>query len=338
MNIQEIQKFDPQNMHETYDKWPMYAKDAFKKEFSKIQFQDIDHVVLAGMGGSGAIGDIISAVLSREDIHVSNVKGYLLPKTVDKRTLVIATSISGNTKETLSILDYKSKSDAKFVAISSGGVMKEKCMQNSITHYDIPMVHSPRASFVTFLYSILNIFEDALPIERSEINQSLEKINQLQKRINSGNLNDENLALNLAKKINSSPLIYYPDGLKAAAIRFKNSLQENVKMHASIEDVIEASHNSISTWENQNDFKPILLQGRDDFIKTKERWEIIKEYLKSKNIDYEEVYSVEGNIISKLVCLIYLLDYTSIYLAVLSKVDPSPVSAIDFVKKRLDRF
>jgi len=338
MNIQEIQKFDPQNMHKTYDKWPMYAKDAFEKEFSKIQFQDIDHVVLAGMGGSGAIGDIISAVLSREDIHVSNVKGYLLPKTVDKRTLVIATSISGNTKETLSILDYKSKSDAKFVAISSGGVMKEKCMQNSITHYDIPMVHSPRASFVTFLYSILNIFEDALPIERSEINQSLEKINQLQKRINSGNLNDENLALNLAKKINSSPLIYYPDGLKAAAIRFKNSLQENAKMHASIEDVIEASHNSISTWENQNNFKPILLQGRDDFIKTKERWEIIKEYLKSENIDFEEVVSVEGNIISKLVCLIYLLDYTSIYLAVLSEIDPSPVSAIDFVKKRLDRF
>jgi len=338
MNIQEIQKFDPQNMHKTYDKWPMYAKDAFEKEFSKIQFQDIDHVVLAGMGGSGAIGDIISAVLSREDIHVSNVKGYLLPKTVDKRTLVIATSISGNTKETLSILDYKSKSDAKFVAISSGGVMKEKCMQNSITHYDIPMVHSPRASFVTFLYSILNIFEDALPIERSEVNQSLEKINQLQKRINSGNLNDENLALNLAKKINSSPLIYYPDGLKAAAIRFKNSLQENAKMHASIEDVIEASHNSISTWENQNNFKPILLQGRDDFIKTKERWEIIKEYLKSENIDFEEVVSVEGNIISKLVCLIYLLDYTSIYLAVLSEIDPSPVSAIDFVKKRLDRF
>ena len=184
MNIQDLERFDPQKMYETYDKWPMLAKDAFEKEFSKIQFQDIDHVVLAGMGGSGAIGDIISAVLSREDIHVSNVKGYLLPKTVDKKTLVIATSISGNTKETLSILDYKSKSDAKFVAISSGGVMKEKCMQNSITHHDIPMVHSPRASFVTFLYSILNIFEDALPIERSEINQSLEKMNQLQKRIN----------------------------------------------------------------------------------------------------------------------------------------------------------
>ena len=213
--------------------------------------------------------------------------------------------------------------------------MKEKCFNNSITHYDIPMIHSPRASFGAFLYSILNIFEDVLPIKKAEVSESIQKMNELEKKINSKNLNQENPALSLAKNINSSPLIYYPDGLKAAAIRFKNSLQENAKIHASIEDVIEASHNSISTWENENNLKPILLQGTDDFLKTKERWEIIKEYFSTKNIDFEEVYSVEGNIISKLVCLIYLLDYTSIYLAVLSKTDPSPVDAIDFVKKKL---
>ena len=158
---------------------------------------------------------------------------------------------------------------------------------------------------------------------------------QLQKTINSNNLNEENESLSLAKKIDSNPLIYFPDGLKAAAIRFKNSLQENSKIHTSIEDVIEASHNSISTWENNNNFKPILLQGADDYIKTKERWEIIKEYFKSKNIQYAEVFSVNGNIISKLVCLIYLLDYTSIYLAILSKIDPSPVDAINFIKEKL---
>ncbi|MBR73941.1 MAG: hypothetical protein CL872_03255 [Dehalococcoidaceae bacterium] len=72
------------------------------------------------------------------------------------------------------------------------------------------------------------------------------------------------------------------------------------------------------------------------FIKTKERWSIIKEYFAKRNIDYEEIFSVEGNIISKLVCLIYLLDYTSIYRAILSKTDPSPVNAINFVKERLN--
>ena len=335
MNIHEIEKFDPQKMYLVYDKWPTLARDAYEKEFSKMKFEDIDHVVIAGMGGSGAIGDIITAILSRENFHVSTVKGYLLPKTVDAKTLVIAISISGNTKETLSILDYKSKSEAKFVAISSGGSMEKKCKENSIPHYNISMNHSPRASFGIFLYSILNIFGDALPIQKSEVIESLEKMEQLQMNINSNMLNEKNQSLNLAKKINSNPLIYYPDGLKAAAIRFKNSLQENTKIHTSIEDVIEASHNSISTWENNNNFKPILLQGVDDYLKTKERWEIVKEYFKNKNIEYEEVFSVDGNIISKLVCLIYLLDYTSIYLAVLSKIDPSPVDAIDFIKKRM---
>ena len=75
MNIEDLERFDPQKMYQTYDNWPIYSESAFRKEFSKIQLQDIDHVVLAGMGGSGAIGDVISAILSREDIHVSNVKG-----------------------------------------------------------------------------------------------------------------------------------------------------------------------------------------------------------------------------------------------------------------------
>ena len=189
MDIQEIQKFDPQKMYQVYDKWAILARDAYEKEFSKIEFHDIDHVVLAGMGGSGAIGDIIAAILSRQNFHVSTVKGYLLPKTVDNKTLVIAISISGNTKETLSILDYKSESNAKFVAISSGGIMEKKCMENSIPHYNITMNHSPRASFVIFLYSILKILGDALPIQKSEVIESLEKMDELQTNINSNNLN-----------------------------------------------------------------------------------------------------------------------------------------------------
>ena len=198
MDIQEIQKFDPQKMYQVYDKWAILAKDAYENKFSKIKFDDIDHVVLAGMGGSGAIGDIIAAILSRENFHVSTVKGYLLPKTVDNKTLVIAISISGNTKETLSILDYKSESKAKFIAISSGGIMEKKCKENSIPHYNIKMNHSPRASFGIFLYSILNILGDALPIQKSEVIESLEKMKELQKNINSNNLNQENLSLSLA--------------------------------------------------------------------------------------------------------------------------------------------
>jgi glucose/mannose-6-phosphate isomerase len=130
-------------------------------------------------------------------------------------------------------------------------------------------------------------------------------------------------------------VIYYPWGLHAAAIRFKSSLQENSKMHAMIEDVIETSHNGIVAWEKKHPVKPILIEGIDDYIKTKERWNIIKKYFEENSIDHREIYSVKGSILSKIINLIYLLDYASIYKAVLSETDPSPIHSIDFIKKRL---
>ena len=157
----------------------------------------------------------------------------------------------------------------------------------------------------------------------------------LRKNIFSNNLNEDNIALNLAKWITGIPVIYYPWGLQSAAIRFKNSLQENSKLHVIAEDVIEACHNGIVSWEKDSNMHPILIQGYDDYVKTKERWRILKEFFDLKQIEYKEVFSVKGNIISKIINLIYLFDYTSIYHSVISGIDPSPVSAIDFIKERL---
>jgi glucose/mannose-6-phosphate isomerase len=75
--------------------------------------------------------------------------------------------------------------------------------------------------------------------------------------------------------------------------------------------------------------------GKDDYVKTKERWQIVKEFFEINNIQYKEVHSSNGSILTKLVNLIYLLDYSSIYLAVLSKTDPTPVKSIDFIKNRI---
>ena len=81
--------------------------------------------------------------------------------------------------------------------------------------------------------------------------------------------------------------------------------------------------------------QPIILRGKDDYIKTKERWQIFKEYFKKSGIEYQEIMSVSGSILSKLITLIYLLDYCSIYKAVLSNTNPTPISSIDYIKKRL---
>ena len=103
MEISDIQRYDSKKMHEAYDVWPRLAKEYYEKDFPKLEIDGIDHIVFAGMGGSGTIGDIISSILSRNNIHVNVVKGYLLPKTVDSNTLVVTTSVSGNTTEITSI-------------------------------------------------------------------------------------------------------------------------------------------------------------------------------------------------------------------------------------------
>ena len=318
-----------------YDRWPQIARENFSANFSKVDIKNIDHVVFAGMGGSGTIGDLFASILSKTDIHVSVIKGYLLPKTVDSNTLVVTTSISGNTSETISILKNMEKVDAKFVALSSGGIMEKFCMDKKIKYYKIKEEHSPRASFVGFLYSALNILEQIVPVKKTDISKSIESLFDIQKLISSKNLNKTNEALQIAEWIKEIPMVYYPWGLQSAAIRFKNSMQENAKMHVMTEDVIEACHNGIVAWDKPKNILPILIQGKDDYVKTKERWKIVKEFFREKGIPYKEIFTQEGSILNKLVCLIYVLDYASIYTAIISKIDPSPVNSIDFIKKRL---
>ena len=335
MNLEELEKIDSKKMFKVYDTWPNIAKESYEQQFSKPEFDDIDHIVFAGMGGSGTVGDTFSSILSKNDIHTSVVKGYLLPKTVDENTLVVVTSVSGNTQEPLLILENSKNSKAKFIVFSSGGMIKEYALKNKINYQEIKMEHSPRASFPKYVFSILKTLESVIPVKKSDVFDAISKMEIIRKNIFSNNLNENNVALNLAKWITGTPVLYYPWGLQSAAIRFKNSLQENSKLHAITEDVIEACHNGIVSWERNSNMQPILIQGHDDYFKTIERWKILKEFFNSKQIEYKEISSVDGNIISKIINLIYLLDYTSIYHSVISGVDPSPVSAIDFIKERL---
>jgi len=334
-DIKILKKYDTQGIHKIYDKWPKIANDAYTSKYESAGFVGIDHIVFAGMGGSGAIGDIFSAILSKTNVHVSVVKGYLLPSTVDSKSLVITTSVSGNTVETLTVLDTAKKMNCNIIAFSSGGKMEDYCKKNKIEYRKIQQIHSPRASFTQFLFSMLKVLDPVLPLEKKDIEESLSQLKELGKKISSSNLTEDNSSLNLAKWLDGIPLIYYPFGLQAAAIRFKNNLQENAKTHAIIEDVVEACHNGIVAWEKLSNVKPILIEGKDDFVRTKERWNILKEYFDLHKIDYQEIISNNGGILSKLVNLIYLLDYATIYHAVISKIDPSPVRSIDFIKNKL---
>ena len=336
IDLSLLEKFDSQGMHKVYDIWPKIAKESYFSNLAQVEYEKCSHIVFAGMGGSGTIGDIFSAILSKTNTHVTVVKGYYLPKTVTSDSVVVISSISGNTIETISMLENAIKLKSKIIVFSDGGKLKKICQEKNIPHRNIKKYHSPRTSFTSFLYAMLRVLKPIIPIEESDIVQSINKIENISNKINSKEITKENPAIQIAEWVNDIPVIYYPLGLEPVAIRFKNSLQENSKIQAIIEDVIESCHNGIVTWDKQNNFQPILIRGKDDYEKTKERWEILKGFFSEKNINYKEIISEEGNILTKIICLIYLLDYASIYLAVKLETDPTPVNAIEYIKKKLN--
>ena len=187
MNLEELENIDSKKMFKIYDIWPDIAKESYNQEFPKPEINDIDHIVFAGMGGSGTIGDVFSSILSQNDIHTSVVKGYLLPKTVDENTLVVITSVSGNTQESLTVLENAKNSKAKFIAFSSGGIIKEYALKNKIDYQEIKMEHSPRASFVKYIFSMLNVLESVIPVKKPDVLDAISKMETMRENIFSNN-------------------------------------------------------------------------------------------------------------------------------------------------------
>jgi glucose/mannose-6-phosphate isomerase len=335
IDVNDLDSIDIKKMYSIYDEWPEISQNAYNSELEPITISEIKDIVFAGMGGSGAIGDIFSAIFSKSSLHVSVIKGYVLPKTVNKNTLVVATSVSGNTVETLSVLEQAKNIGCKIISFSSGGKIEDFSQKNNLDHRKIEQIHSPRSSFTNYLYGILKVLKPVLPIDEVDILDSIKQLKITRNNISSKNLTENNSSLSLAYDIKGIPMIYYPFGLMAAAIRFKNSLQENAKQQSMTEDILEACHNGIVSWEKHSTVQPILIEGKDDFVKTKERWKIIREYFQINEIPFKEISSIDGNILSKLINLIYVLDYATLYYSVLIKTDPSPTKSIDFIKSKL---
>ena len=115
---EKMNNVDKTRIYEIYDNWPEIAQNALNGNFEEMIKEDISHIVFAGMGGSGTIGDVFASVLSKTDIHVDVVKGYHLPKTVKKNSLLICTSVSGNTIETITVLKEGIELGCKIIAVS----------------------------------------------------------------------------------------------------------------------------------------------------------------------------------------------------------------------------
>jgi glucose/mannose-6-phosphate isomerase len=339
-------KLDPENMFKAIWEFPENLINALELGNSiklKNNYNNINNIVIAGMGGSAIGGDVLS-VLEANNLNIPVVvcRGYSLPKWVDNSTLVICSSYSGNTEETLAALDDAIRKKAQICGITTGGLIGDKIKELG---YDLVMIPSglqPRAalafSFVpmTKLIEKIGLINPGINIWLHDTAEKLKKKRELYSIEET-----QNSVYGLAKKIYKKIPILYADNstLSVVALRMKGQICENAKMLAYHNDLPELNHNEIVGWENNSgitkDFFVLWLKDEQDNNRVKLRQEITSTILSEKKID-QAIISIEGDTFEyRFLNMINYGDWLSYWCAILHNTDPSPVVKIARLKNEL---
>ena len=309
----------------------------------------IDHskpqtIIVAGMGGS-AIGGELLKDWSRDkiDIPIEVCREYSLPAYANKKTLVLVISYSGETEEALSMFLDAVKRNCMTFCISSGGKLLDFAEKVKLPYLQVPSgIPQPRAA-LPYLFLPLPIFLQKLGLisdVRSEISGAIRILEQLKRENSPEKPLSGNFSKKLASEIDGTVPIIYGFGLyRAVAQRYKQEFNENSKVPAKWEFFPELNHNEIVGWEAAKElakcFSTIFIRDRDEEEGMRQRIEATKELICEESKKIFEVWSVGESELSKILSTVYIGDLTSLYLAILRGVDPTPVKTIGLLKKRI---
>jgi glucose/mannose-6-phosphate isomerase len=336
----DVERIDNRQVHKVYDNWPEHFRAAARINVKTDHDPDFyDSILLCGMGGSGTSCDVLNEILlsNSSKVHCGVLKSTHVPSNVDRKSLVMINSVSGNTIEAISTMYAAAEKNAEIICISAGGQIKELCAKLGCNHIEIPNLLLPRASLPYLIMPGLKLIDPflrkSLAEEVSMIYDTLEKV----ARAISMEVPEHN---NVAKKIatflqDEFTFCFTSPSLLSAGTRFKNSLNENAKMSCLRESVLEASHNEIVpfTFNNKLSTKSIFLRWVGDSEIVKQRFDKIGSLFVSIEQPFMELFAYEKSLINAILSSIYILDYATIYLAISRGIDPSPTPAIDILKK-----
>ncbi len=350
-NIKLIKRLDPQGMLDIVYKWPDFIEDALNTNIKipqQIQMQNqlinyqnkVRNILICGMGGSAVSGDYLTTFLENKiDIPILVRRNYSIPEFVDKQTLTILISYSGNTEETISCLIEALQKNTMIVGIASGGKLLEFFSKNNLPYFKIPGGMQPRASFPLLLFPLLKILGDfdIYNLDNNVIKEILNNIKVIREECKLDIPSSDNPAKTIAKSLYKKiPVIWSP--YKCVGNRIKCQINENSKMQAFSEEIPEFNHNHIVGWESyseENPFIIFILRFPSEHPNVSLRFEISKEMIRNK-VEIVEMNVKGSELLNQLIYATYMGDYISIYLSILNNVDPNTVQSIDYLKHELE--
>jgi len=305
----------------------------------------VNKVVVLGMGGSAIGGDLVRSLIESESqIQIVVCRDYDLPRWVDDRTLVIASSYSGMTEETLSAFEQALDTPSKKLAITAGGKLKTFQESMGIPVISFEYKSQPRAALPFSFFLILGVLQKLnLILDKSqEVVETLVNLNGMAARINEKVPTTQNPAKKLARNLYGRLAVIYGAGITAeVAHRWKTQINENSKTMAFYEVFPELDHNSVVGYSFPEELTRqafvIMLDSNLLHERTRLRFEITQKLLVQSGIYYRVLNAEDGGAMSQMLSLVLLGDYVSFYLAMLNQVNPTPVKPIDFLKDNLAR-
>lgn len=301
---------------------------------------NIASVVFCGMGGSAIAGDLLGGYAkSTMKIPFFVNRFNKLPAFVNDRTLVIISSYSGNTEETLSCYSEALYRKSPILAITSGGKLRELCVENDNPMITIPGGLPPRAALGYSFSPLYAVFKRYGFIKNTgaEIYKAANSIEKLTGEYSSLDSPPARLAAKLQNKI---PIFYaVSSGFEAVVTRFRCQLAENTKTLAFGNCYPELSHNEIVGWGSPKLLKKsiaaVFLGNNLQIDPFKKQADVIKKILKSEKIPVYNISIPTGGKLTGILAFVHFADWLSYHLAVLKGVDPIPIERIDLLKKQM---
>ncbi|MBU0707006.1 bifunctional phosphoglucose/phosphomannose isomerase [Patescibacteria group bacterium] len=349
-NKKLFQKLDQSQMAKSIEELNLQFLQTWK-EVKSIKlpesYKKVNKVVLNGMGGSGLAGRLVKVLFSdRMSIPIDHMHDYDLPKIVDKNTLYIVVSYSGNTEEPVSTIQKAIRRKAKIFIIANGGRLAKIADKYNIPAYIFEekynTSHQPRMGLGYNLGSLIGVLNQLKIIKMtdSDFYSALKIINRKKNHFSSEQASSKNLAKKIAQQIHGKfPVIITSEFLEGNAHIFRNQINENGKNYADYFLIPELNHHLLEGLLNPklkvNNLIFLFFKSKLFHARNQRRHTITQKVLSRLGITYLEYELTGKKKLSQSFEMLLLGSYISYYLAILNKIDPSPIPWVDYFKKQL---
>ena len=343
-SVERIRAADPEDMLGRIKELPKQIQGAWQVTRAAQlppAYGDVRNITVIGMGGSAIGGDLAAALLADElKVPMSVHRDYGLPAFIGRDSLVIASSYSGNTEETLSAFEEARKRGAKVLALTTGGTLATQARAANYPVVTFSYKARPRATLGYSLGLVLGSLT-RLGLTRdlsADIDAAIADLAKLEERVHEGARTND--AKKLAIELYGRVIFAYGAGVMGVmARRVKGQWNENAKNWSAYDVMSELNHNAVVGFPNpqiaREAITVLLLRSDRDNPRHKIRFDVTRELLDRASIQHKSLQFGRTNLLSEVLQMTLFTDYVSFYVALLNGADPSPNTAIDYLKDRL---